>query len=140
MPPSGKVLIVEDDDSTRLLLQAVVARNHLEPIVARDGRSAQALLAVSVYDAILLDLRLPEISGIDILQGLDGDVRKRVVIVTAVPRDQWHAYAANVWGVIQKPFDIADLEETLQQCLAAHVPGDENAGDRPAERVPDRRP
>ena len=136
MPVPGTVLIVEDDDSTRLLLQALVLRNHMQPVIAVDGRSAQAMLAVSVCDAILLDLRLPGVDGGTIFEGLDRDSRRRVVIVTAAPATEWRSYLDDgAWCVIQKPFDIADLEEALLACLAAGDGADENAGDQAAERL-----
>jgi DNA-binding response OmpR family regulator len=133
MISAGRVLIVEDDGSTRLLLQAIVARNHLEPIVAVDGRSAMALLGVSTFDAILLDLRIPEVDGGTILRSLDGSTGKRVVIVTAAPQAEWDRYVDRVWGVLQKPFDIADLESQLLACLAARpemrIAGDQSTVD-----------
>lgn len=136
MPVLGTVLIVEDDGSTRLLLQAIVLRNHFQPVVAVDGRSAQAMLAVSVFDAILLDLGLPEVDGGTILGELDEETRRRVVIVTAAPPAEWHEHLdAGAWCAIQKPFDIADLEAALLACLAATRERNESAGDQAAKRA-----
>jgi DNA-binding response OmpR family regulator len=136
MSPQGTILIVEDDSSTRLLLQAIVLRNHFQPIIAIDGRSAQAMLAVSVFDAILLDLRLPEVDGGTILRGLDGPTRRHVLILTAAPQSEWQEHLdSGAWCVIQKPFDIGELEEALLACLAAGRDEAKNAGDQEAERL-----
>lgn len=135
MRPPGKVLIVEDDVATRLLLQAIVTRNGLQAVVTADGRSAQALLAVITFEAILLDLSLPEMSGADLLRELEQDVLRRVLIVTAAPPSEWQMHVG-VWAIIHKPFEIAELESSLLACLAASIPPEsESAGDQAAERV-----
>ena len=136
MPAPGKVLIVEDDVATRLLLQAIVTRHGLQAVVTADVPSAQALLAVTTFEAILLDLSLPGMSGADLLRELEQDVIRRVLIVTAMPPSEWRIHLDGVWGVIQKPFDIAELESALLACLAASIPPEsESAGDQDAERV-----
>ena len=136
MPTPGTVLIVEDDASTRLLLQAIVLRNHYQPVVAIDGRSAQAMLAIGTFDAILLDLRLPEVDGGTIFGGLDGKTRRHVVIVTAAPPSEWRPHLdSGAWCVIQKPFDIAELEDALLACLEDGRATTKNAGDQEAERL-----
>jgi DNA-binding response OmpR family regulator len=140
MTSPGRVLIVEDDVYTRLLLQAIVARHRFEPVIAVDGRSAQALLATSRFDAILLDLRLPEVDGGTILRELDRDSIHRVVVVTAAPPTEWRRHLDDgVWGVIQKPFDVSELESVLLACLDGDGDGDgapkKIAGDQPAKRA-----
>jgi DNA-binding response OmpR family regulator len=118
-----KVLIVEDDLSTRELLVAVVARHSCDSVQCGDGRSAEALLQSYVYDAILLDLILPEVSGFDVLVHLgahDRSMLARVVVITAASPSLFDECAEmnDVQAVIRKPFDLIDVDDALARCWA----------------------
>jgi CheY-like chemotaxis protein len=123
MKNGSVVLVVEDDDQTRALLVAVVLRNGMHATQAGDGRSALALLATSRYDAVLLDLLLPELSGVAILAHLidaKPEMLPRVVVVTAAIGPEWSgsAEAKRARLVIRKPFDVQELERALLLCCA----------------------
>ena len=81
-----KILVVDDTpDIARLMVRVA---NHLgyEPFVARDGPSALQMAAAVAPDAILLDVMMPGMSGIEVLRELKADVRLQhipVVLVTA---------------------------------------------------------
>jgi CheY-like chemotaxis protein len=127
--PACAVLIVEDDEPTRALLTAIVARNGLKPVEAHDGRSALALLGHGSYDAVLLDLLLPEVSGVEILAHLHAnapDVLQKVVIVTAALEPAWLARieVKRARSVIRKPFNVKELERELLACCNEKSPDD----------------
>jgi CheY-like chemotaxis protein len=65
MPNLSAVLIVENDDATRHLLEALVRRNHFQPTLSGDGKTALQSLESNDFDVILLDLLLPELDGRD---------------------------------------------------------------------------
>ena len=121
------ILIVEDDEPTRSLLSAIVARNGMRPVEAHDGRSAQALLAHSTFDAVLLDLVLPEVSGAEILAELSATlphVLERVIVVTAALEPEWLARieVKRAHALIRKPFNVRELEKEMLACCQKERP------------------
>jgi len=121
------VLVVEDDEPTCALLSAIVTRNGFVPVEARDGKVALTLLDAAFFDAVLLDLLLPEISGVEILAHLHArtpDVLKRVVVVTAALEPEWltRMEVQRARCVIRKPFNVEDLEREMLACCEAKIP------------------
>lgn len=119
------VLIVEDDFSTRTLLEVVARRNRFQPTVCGDGREALRHLDVDDFAVILLDLRLPELDGFAVLEQLHARSPKlleRVIVVTAVAQTRLRTcpQLGQVWRVVRKPFELRALEETIHACSKNH--------------------
>lgn len=85
-----KVLVVDDTpDMARLMARAMEAQGY-EASVARDGRSALRMAAAERPDVVLLDVMMPEMSGIEVLRHLKEDAELRaipVILVTANSED-----------------------------------------------------
>jgi DNA-binding response OmpR family regulator len=114
------LLIVEDDELLRdgLCAQLVHAGHTVSS--ANDGGQAQALLETSRFDAVVLDLGLPVVDGISVLQW----IRKRlaalpVLILTARDGvdDRVQGLNAGADDYLTKPFDMAELLARLQAML-----------------------
>ena len=93
----------------------------MRPVEARDGKSGMALLENAIFDAILLDLLLPELSGVEILADLAAkmpEVLPRVVVVTAALEPEWMARVEvkRAHAVIRKPFNVSELEKEMLAC------------------------
>ncbi len=122
-----EVLIVEDDEPTLALLAAIVTRNQLAPVEAPDGHQCMILLAERPFTAMLLDLLLPGVQGVEILAHLgrtSPEMLSRVVIITAAAEPVWKdcREVQSVRGLIRKPFDLRDVERALLACCAnAHA-------------------
>ncbi|HEX6084418.1 MAG TPA: response regulator [Thermoanaerobaculia bacterium] len=117
------LLIVEDDLSTRTLLEAVARRNRFQPTVCGDGRAALHHLDGNEFAVILLDLRLPELDGFAVLEQLGSRsprLLERVIVVTAVAQARLRTCAqlGKVWHVMRKPFELRALEEQIHACSA----------------------
>jgi len=82
-------LIIEDDyDLSDIFAQALQAAG-FETQIIRSGDTALARLASTTPDVVVLDLHLPHVSGVDILQEIRADARlaeTRVIVATADPR------------------------------------------------------
>jgi DNA-binding response OmpR family regulator len=110
---SKKVLIVDDDEGIRVMVERVLRREHFEVDTARDGFEAIEKLAHNDYKAILLDLMMPRVDGLDVLRFLQEqrpDLEPAVIVMTAdSPRAAEAAKLRNASRFLTKPFDLGDL-------------------------------
>jgi len=82
MKPS--ILIVDDDDVMRESLSDVLRRSGYEVFLEDTGRGALSLIKKNVIDLILLDMRLPDVDGLEILKKIkEFDTEILVIIMTA---------------------------------------------------------
>ena len=117
------ILIVEDDNTIRVTVGNFLARQGFDVEVAEDGTQALAMLKERSFSLILLDLRLPDMNGLDILATIrESDDRPLVVIMTAYPevRTAVAALKAGAYDYINKPFDLEDLRELIGRALETH--------------------
>jgi len=113
------ILVVDDEpdlrDSLRLLL-----KDHYAVHLAGSGREALAIVKRESIDLVLLDIRLPEIDGLEVLKMIKGvDDSIEVIMVTAVITvgKAVEAIRHGAYDYITKPFDIASLQEQVANVL-----------------------
>jgi CheY-like chemotaxis protein len=97
--------------------------------MAADGRSAVALLATHSFDALVLDLILPEISGSDVLQFVARNAPEllaRTIVITTLPASRWTALDETraCAAVLRKPFSLDELQTALHSCCRASPESD----------------
>ncbi|MGE5190712.1 MAG: sigma-54-dependent transcriptional regulator [Gemmatimonadota bacterium] len=112
-----KVLIADDDESIRWVLRKTVEGMGFAPDLAEDGDRALSLLAKNSYAAAFVDIRMPGVEGIEVLERVHA--RKsptRFFIMTAVRRPDAAARSTRAGAAefIAKPFDIAHIERVLR--------------------------
>jgi two-component system OmpR family response regulator len=107
-----KVLLVEDDEALASGLALALDNAGVLVEVAGDGRSADFLVSTECYDAIILDLGLPDGNGTQWLSAWrDRGVELPVLILTA--RDRWSdkaaGFSAGADDYVTKPFETAEI-------------------------------
>jgi CheY-like chemotaxis protein len=122
-PASDKktVLVVEDDPWIRSLMADLLSGEGYAVIQAPDGKVGLKMAEEQDPDVILLDLAMPEKSGLDVLHELKSSKPTRdipVIVVSAYAMLMMGSDARRADGVIQKPFDLADLLAQVQQAAA----------------------
>lgn len=118
---SQKVLVVEDDPWIRSLMADLLTGEGYGVVQAPDGKVGLQLAQQENPDVILLDLAMPEKSGLDVLHELKSSKPTRdipVIVVSAYAMLMMGSDARRADGVIQKPFDLADLLTQVQQAVA----------------------
>lgn len=123
----GQVLAIEDDDATARVMQQFVESGGGVFRHAANGRSGIAEAQASPPDIVLLDLKLPDIGGIEVARELGKDGRTRtvpVVAVTAVSDTAEHTRAleAGCRAVLVKPFTRERLLDVIRQFRHQSVP------------------
>ena len=113
-----KVLIADDDESIRWVLKKTVAGMGFSPDLAEDGEKALSLLTKNLYVAAFVDIRMPGMEGIEVLERAQARRSPtRFFIMTAVRRPDAAARStrAGASEFITKPFDIAHIENLLRE-------------------------
>jgi CheY-like chemotaxis protein len=118
--PSARVLLVEDNPVNALLARALLSREGCEVDHARAGEEALAAAKVGVYDIILMDMRMPGLSGEETARRLRADgVRTPIVALTANVFDDDRAacLAAGMDDFLVKPLAPEALRAVLSRWL-----------------------
>jgi len=122
VPCPKRILIVEDNKVDVRLLKDILESRGYEILLTGDGVEAIALAFVSLPDLILMDIQLPDISGLEVTRRLRGDKRSRripIVAVTAFAMG-WHEREALDSGCdayISKPISIFGFLRTVESFL-----------------------
>jgi DNA-binding response OmpR family regulator len=117
-----RVLVTDDDPSIRSLLATILRRADYNVDTAASGHEAIARTDQTQYDAIVLDLMMPAMNGVEVLARLsDRPLKpKFVVIMSAAPADViTSAITPNVFATLQKPCGINEVVATVRACIAA---------------------
>ena len=113
------LLIVDDERPVRDLLVAVFASSGYRVVEPGDGRRALELVAAEHPDAVISDVMMPLMGGLELCRRIKADRNTRdvpVVLMSAV--DQQRAEGAGADAFVSKPFDIDDFEQLVDRLLA----------------------
>jgi len=116
------ILLVDDTPANLALLVDALHAAGYRPLVANSGETALARLAQVRPDLILLDMRMPGLSGMDTIARIQADPQWReipVVFMTAVeePEQKVQAFAAGAVDYVTKPFDTREVLARIQTHL-----------------------
>lgn len=122
--PKQKILIAEDEDGFRALVTELLGRDH-EVVAVSDGNTALETLLRVDFDLVVLDVDMPGMTGIQLLERLRklrSDEGPSVIITSglyeAVRRDAELQATLGVRAVLHKPFTVARFRETVERVLA----------------------
>ncbi|HEY7449595.1 MAG TPA: response regulator [Vicinamibacterales bacterium] len=117
-----RILVVDDDRTTREVLRKVLTHAGFATKVARDGVDALNALKNQRFDLLLLDVWMPRMNGIDVLARLrTRKTRPRVVVMTSddTPETLLKAVREDAFKYVQKPVASTALLETVREALEA---------------------
>ena len=133
MAVTKRILVIDDKPNLLALLRMLLEEEQYQVSVLQDGREAVQVIRENPPDLVILDLKLDEVSGTDILESLrahEGTAEIPVIIYTAAVLEA-EAVSKLVTGnptryanvsVVQKPFELDTLLGRVQQVLgAAHT-------------------
>ena len=137
--PLRSVLYVEDNDANLMLIEDLIARRpDLRFVSARDGRSGIAMAREHLPDVVLMDVHLPDISGVEAMKILRAEAATAHIPVialsaNAMARDIEIGLAAGFIHYLTKPIKVVQFMDVLDQALnsprttAARASGKEQA-------------
>jgi len=117
-----KILLVEDDISTRKLQNMMLTRAGYDVVEAENGKIALETLEYNVVDIIVLDILMPEMTGIEVLRCLKKDPTTRnipTILCTSVSEHEQvkEAMTLGIIGYILKPIVARDLLQKIKSAI-----------------------
>lgn len=112
--------MIDDDRGIRSLLDSLLRRKGYEVVLAENGRKGLELFRQDSPDAIVLDLKMPEMDGLAVLQQIRRvDDHRPVIIFTGAgtPETEWQLRALGVTEFVEKAVSLHHLEEALKRAL-----------------------
>jgi len=119
----GKVLVVDDELNMRLVLSAMVKKEGYEVVLASDGRQALKMLQEGSYAAIITDLKMPHLDGMDLLSHVERDYPNiPVIMITAYGTiaTAVDALKRGAFDYITKPFEQDELMDVIRKATKAN--------------------
>ena len=114
------ILIVEDDPHVLLSYEAVLKPSGYEVVTADSGEAAERILRTSSLDVVITDLKMPKMSGLEVLRiAKNADPETIVILITAYPTVDTAVEAMKVGACdyLIKPFSVEQLRAAVKEAL-----------------------
>ncbi|PCE15472.1 two-component system response regulator [Microbacterium sp. SZ1] len=123
-----KLLIADDDPQMVRALRITLAAHGYEVVVASDGAAAVATAAQAHPDLIMLDLGMPQLDGIEVIQALRGWTSVPIIVVSGRTgsADKVEALDAGADDFVTKPFQVDELLARLRALSRRAAPAGES--------------
>jgi|YelNatPaOPRAMG01_1025707.scaffolds.fasta_scaffold00104_15 DNA-binding response OmpR family regulator len=122
----ARVLVVEDDANQRKLYEMELRRDGYEVDTAKNGREAIEKVKAGGYDVVVMDLKMPEMTGLDAITeiaSIDKDLP--IIINTAYGgwQDDFKSWAACAY--VLKSSDLTELRRRIREAVTSRSEGSE---------------
>jgi two-component system cell cycle response regulator CpdR len=122
-----RVLIVDDEESMRMLVARAIAMDGHDIATAEDGAEALEILSEQgAFDLLLTDIQMPVMDGIALALAAARDFPDLTILLMtgfADQRERASGLNAIAHDVITKPFTVADIRTAVADALATRKPG-----------------
>lgn len=125
---SGSLLIVDDERSIRLSLRAILTNFGFEIVEAARGEEAVALVRAANFDAVLLDINMPGIGGIEVCRQMRRHSPRLPILMLTVQGGEDRKVEALESGAddyITKPFQLRELTARLRAAMRRNQVSDQ---------------
>ncbi|TET16543.1 MAG: response regulator [Candidatus Cloacimonadota bacterium] len=117
-----KILIADDDPNIRLIFQTTLQRSGYNVITASSGIQALELLLHEEPDLIILDIKMPDVHGIEVL-GLIRESENNIPVIMCSAfegmKEDFVIKSSNIFEYLVKPVDLKILNAVVKRALAA---------------------
>jgi DNA-binding NtrC family response regulator len=128
MVPKGKVLVVDDEETITRILSKMLNRDY-EVHVANDGRAALNLAQSNVFDALIVDLVMPEMDGHEVIQRvakIDPDIPCIVITGYSTEENAIEALKEGAFDYLKKPLNRNLVEYSVKRAVEQRRTKSEN--------------
>jgi len=126
----AKVLVIDDEANLRKVLAALLRRGGYEVSIAEDGEVGLAEFQRNGADAVITDLVMPKVGGMEVLRAVNAaDPEVPVIIITAhgTVDSAVEAIKLGAFDYVTKPFDQTELSNVLAKAIRTHESARRNA-------------
>ncbi|MGD0709298.1 MAG: response regulator [Anaerolineaceae bacterium] len=115
-----RCLIIEDEPVMQHLISAMVSHCGFEPQIASNAQQALQLAREGNFELATVDLMLPEISGLDLLQQFKADPQLKdvpiIIVSAAADQAEWDtARRLGASAMLKKPFTLQEMRDAIQK-------------------------
>ena len=119
---SKRILVVEDQPDNRQIIRDMLAPTDYEITEVEDGQQALEAIAKQQPDLILMDIQLPEVSGLEVTKWLKDDAELKLIPVVAVTAfamkgDEERIREGGCEAYLSKPISVGKFIETIRHFL-----------------------
>jgi two-component system nitrogen regulation response regulator GlnG len=117
---TGRILVVDDEESIRWVLERACAQHGHAVVAVETGSAALAALREEPFDVALVDIRLPDVSGLEVVsQARAAGVETLFIVITAqnTMQNAVEATKRGAYDYLTKPFDLAQVDALLRRAL-----------------------
>lgn len=114
-----KILVIEDDEVIVVLISHILTRHSYVVHTTFDALEADEMLSRDAYDAVLLDLKMPN-GGVDFIRRIEKTnpaLLEKIIVVTAAVDEALKVADLPLHAIVRKPFEIAALLDTVRACV-----------------------
>src|SRR5258706_6821210 len=125
----ARILVVDDERSMRELLAIVLRREGYEVLLAENGRAAIDLLEREPVDLLISDIKMPDLSGVDVLRAakrVDQDILGIMITAFASTETAVEAMRLGACDYLSKPFDVDLLRMKVREKIESRQLRQEN--------------
>ncbi len=115
------ILVADDDKNIRELLEIELSLQGYQVVLANNGLEALTKIKDRTPDLLILDIKMPDMHGLEVLEALRKENKKfPIIICTAYEKmqDDYTILASRVAGFITKPIDLNKLGAIIEKSLA----------------------
>jgi len=120
MPVKNKILVVDDEEALRTVLSTELEGEGYQVSTAGDGEEAIRILGSQQFHLILLDIKMPNVDGFEVLKFVKQKQPSTKVIMLTGFADLKNAIESKKLGAedfVSKPYDLVDLLTTVERVL-----------------------
>ena len=114
----NRILVADDEESMRWVLSKALRKKGFEVELAHDGRQALELIKQGSYDLAILDIKMPGINGLDLLdrvRELKNDLMVVIMTAEASMKNAVEAMKRGAYDYITKPFDLDVIDAIIEK-------------------------
>ena len=115
------ILVTDDDATTRQMIRGILKKHGYTVSTASDGVAAQNAIRKKKFDLVLLDIWMPKMTGLGLLDSLAGEAyMPKIIVMTSdkTPGTLLDALRGRVYQFLTKPFDAETLQGVVENALS----------------------
>jgi DNA-binding response OmpR family regulator len=115
-----KILVVDDDPNIRLIFSKTLKKDGYEVETARTGIQALEMLLDKKYDLIILDIKMPDIHGLEVLSLIRQSGNNVPIVICSAfegMKEDFIVKSSNVFDYLVKPIDLKILNGVVKRAL-----------------------